>query len=227
MDASHSNTTSSTSAPRRVHSNTSTSGKAFLCPPSTLTKPAALPASKQRESTRIGQRSQDPALSVNQTLFSNSASTSVHGALKRKTPTSGHALPTSSLEDAMPAERRTKARHVRIPTSGSTLLDPRYSKKLKDKEPEHPRRPHHHRAPAQSSSRKATDGAGDTGAEPSHAGTEYHGPLAAAEFMRMKSEIEALKKHVHDGKKIIKKQKKVTSCCITCTLELISLVVAN
>lgn len=37
----------------------------------------------------------------------------------------------------------------------------------------------------------------------------YSGPLAIAEFERMKKEIENLKKAVHDSKKTVKKQKKV------------------
>ncbi|KIJ65203.1 hypothetical protein HYDPIDRAFT_175217 [Hydnomerulius pinastri MD-312] len=39
--------------------------------------------------------------------------------------------------------------------------------------------------------------------------TDYSGPLAAAEFARLKRELDALKKLVHENKKIVKKQNKV------------------
>lgn len=42
----------------------------------------------------------------------------------------------------------------------------------------------------------------------------YSGPLAHAEFERMKKEIESLKKSVHDNKKIVKKQAKVGQSAI-------------
>jgi hypothetical protein len=37
----------------------------------------------------------------------------------------------------------------------------------------------------------------------------YSGPLAAAEYERMRKELEVLKKTVHDNKKLMKKQNKV------------------
>ncbi|KAF9244134.1 hypothetical protein BU15DRAFT_71700 [Melanogaster broomeanus] len=42
-----------------------------------------------------------------------------------------------------------------------------------------------------------------------HAHTDYSGPLAAAEFARLKRELDNLKKLVHDNKKMVKKQSKV------------------
>lgn len=110
-----------------------------------------------------------------------------------------------AVSDNLPAESvrsfRSLERHSLVVHEGEPRrLD-------KGKMPEQP--------PAMHMSRRQTTGtveSVDDARRAKHERSErrsYSGPLAHAEFDRMKQEIESLKKSVHDNKKIVKKQTKV------------------